>query len=168
LAVYFWSIVDALIPLALVLALAETLEKAGFLGGALVAGLYGYARATTSNEQLRARSTFGAHDRASPLPRTKRRRSIRFSDLLAANVLTPESRLFAERQGTRYEAIVTADGMLELPGLGEARSPSAAAGLVRGRRTNGWEFWKVQTATGVVHLSALRDELLKQSLKARR
>ena len=32
---------------------------------------------------------------------------------------------------------------------------------MRGHRVNGWNFWMVQTNTGVVRLSALRDELVK-------
>ena len=166
LAVYFRSIVDAFMPIALVVLLGGLLKDVGILGGLLVAGLYGYARALTSNEQLIARSTVSEHSETMSLARSKRRRAIRLKDLLAADMLAPESRLFAERGGSRYEAMVKADGVLELPDLGEAQSPSAAAELVRGRRTNGWEFWKVQTATGVVRLSALRDEFLKQTLKA--
>jgi hypothetical protein len=162
LGLYFWSVVDVLIPVAIALLLLTVIGPAGVLGGALVAALYGYARAATANDRLAARdaiSTAGVDLTKASVGR--RRRDIRLSDLVQAQVLTPDSRLFAERGSNRYEATVKGDGTLELPGLGHASSPSAAAELVRGRRTNGWIFWKVQTNTGVVPLSALRDELFR-------
>jgi hypothetical protein len=162
LGLYFWSIVDVLIPVAIALLLLKVVGPAGILGGALVAALYGYARAATSNDRLAARdavSTAGVDPAKAPSAR--RRRSVGLCDLVEAHVLTPESRLFAERGSNRYEATVKSDGTLEVPGLGNAASPSAAAGLARGRRTNGWIFWKVQTNKGVVPLSALRDELFR-------
>lgn len=56
---YFWSFIDALIPLAIVLALTFAVDQlaavdaiVGLLTGAIVAALYGYLRASDSNRRL--------------------------------------------------------------------------------------------------------------------
>lgn len=55
LGLYFLSFIDALVPLAILLVLAvagkaAALEPFSLIGGALIAALYGYWRATTSNQ----------------------------------------------------------------------------------------------------------------------
>jgi hypothetical protein len=166
LAIFFWSIVDLFIPLAIVVILGAVIGAYGVIGGAIVAALYGYARAATSNERLAAQSAIASAEVEPDKLPSGDRRSIHLSDLIEAKVLVPDTRLFAERGAHRYEATVTSNGELELPSHGLASSPSGAAQLASGRRTNGWNFWKVQTNTGVVSLSALRNELIKMRTAA--
>jgi hypothetical protein len=49
LAFYFWSFIDLLFPVTVVVCLAVLLKGGGWLIGALLAGTYGYFRAQTSN-----------------------------------------------------------------------------------------------------------------------
>jgi hypothetical protein len=58
LGIYFRSFIDFLVPLGIVVALvamsssiAAGLASLGWLGGAVIAGLYGYYRARQSNER---------------------------------------------------------------------------------------------------------------------
>ena len=159
LGIYFRSVLDALMPIAIVILLASVVGPAGALGGALVAALYGYFRAASSNEVLGAQEHLGETPK---LPERVRAGKIDLDDLIEAQVLTPGSRVFAEHAGRRYEAKVVGNGKLAVEGLGSATSPSGAAELVRGRRTNGWNYWKIQTTTGVVRLASLRDELSRR------
>jgi hypothetical protein len=57
LAFYFWSFIDLLFPVTVVVCLAVVLKGAGWLVGALLAGTYGYFRAQTSNATRAAAST---------------------------------------------------------------------------------------------------------------
>jgi len=60
LGLYFLSFVDALIPLGIAIAITVVADVAkldvtfGFLAGGIIASLYGYFRAETSNAQLSA------------------------------------------------------------------------------------------------------------------
>ena len=54
LGIYLWSVVDDFIPIAIVIILWKLIGGAGILGAAVVAGLYGFARVTSSNERLAA------------------------------------------------------------------------------------------------------------------
>jgi hypothetical protein len=56
LSIYFRSLIDLVVPVAIAIAAALMLGDAGVLGGAIVAGLYGFARAQTSNERQEART----------------------------------------------------------------------------------------------------------------
>lgn len=49
LSLYFRSFVDLVLPVAIAITAALMLGDAGVLGGAIVAGLYGFARAHDSN-----------------------------------------------------------------------------------------------------------------------
>jgi hypothetical protein len=52
LAVYFRSVVDFAVPVAVAVAATLWLGDFGVLGGAVLAGIYGFARSTNSNERL--------------------------------------------------------------------------------------------------------------------
>jgi hypothetical protein len=52
LGLYFVSIVDFVIPIGLAIVGTVILGPIGYLGGAIVAGLWGFFRATDSNERL--------------------------------------------------------------------------------------------------------------------
>ena len=54
LALYFWSFVDFVIPVAIAIACTLVFGDAGILGGAVIAGLYGYFRVLNSNARLEA------------------------------------------------------------------------------------------------------------------
>ena len=57
LGLYFWSFIDALVPLILailMIVLFAWFAPLGVLGGALVAAVYGYMRAVNSNARLRS------------------------------------------------------------------------------------------------------------------
>ncbi len=62
LGLYFWSFVDFLVPLVIVIALtlsfgATKVAAIGWLGGAVIAGGWGFLRAQNSNTRLQATST---------------------------------------------------------------------------------------------------------------
>jgi hypothetical protein len=52
LAIYFRSVVDFLIPIAIFTALALLFKEPGVLGALAIAGLWGYFRAVNSHERL--------------------------------------------------------------------------------------------------------------------
>lgn len=52
LGIYFRSVLDALVPIAIALILAFVIGDVGFWGGVVLAGLYGYMRSLESNERL--------------------------------------------------------------------------------------------------------------------
>jgi TM2 domain-containing membrane protein YozV len=52
LGIYFMCAVDFLIPLFIVIMLSIVIPGIGFLGGAVIAGLWGYFRAENSNGKL--------------------------------------------------------------------------------------------------------------------
>jgi hypothetical protein len=54
LALYFWSFVDLVIPVGIAIACTLLFGDAGLLGGAIIAGLYGYFRTIDSNSRLEA------------------------------------------------------------------------------------------------------------------
>ena len=63
LAVYFRTVVDLVIPVAIVLFAAVSITALGALGwvaGAIVAAVYGYLRAVTSNEKRASLQPVGA------------------------------------------------------------------------------------------------------------
>jgi hypothetical protein len=52
LGIYFASFIDFIIPLLIIIGLFSVLQYYGWLGGALVAAVWGYFRAVNSNEKL--------------------------------------------------------------------------------------------------------------------
>ncbi|MET1088883.1 MAG: hypothetical protein ABWY04_17480 [Arthrobacter sp.] len=54
LGIYFVSVVDALVPVAIAIFLTLALGDIGFWGGVIVAGIYGFVRSVESNERLLA------------------------------------------------------------------------------------------------------------------
>jgi hypothetical protein len=167
LGVYFLSLVDVIIPVATVIVLAKVVGPAGVLGGAIVAALYGYARALSSNQRIAAQSAVAAAPFEPERLTAGPRRGVSLKDLIDAGVLLPGARLTRSRDGAHYEATVNADGTLELPGNRRASSLSAAAELARGRRANGWTFWTVETQSGPATLSALRDQAMRERARGR-
>ena len=56
LGIYFKSFIDFLMPIGVVALAFVAFNEIGAIGGAAVAGLYGYFRATTSNNKLESNS----------------------------------------------------------------------------------------------------------------
>lgn len=52
LAIYFWSIIDLLFPVVVVIVLSIALKGGGWLIGAIFASFYGWFRARSSNESI--------------------------------------------------------------------------------------------------------------------
>jgi hypothetical protein len=52
LGIYFWSIVDFVIPIGISILALVALGNIGFWGGVVVAGLWGFFRAVNSNARL--------------------------------------------------------------------------------------------------------------------
>jgi Restriction Enzyme Adenine Methylase Associated len=95
------------------------------------------------------------------MSRKRHEHPISFSDLMQAGIVTPGTRVHANHHGRRYEATVTRQGLLKLPGVREALSLSGAAKQITRRETNGWAFWLVAQADGSARsLRRLREELL--------
>ena len=96
-----------------------------------------------------------------PTPRTRGRRTptrytTTMSDLLAAGLLQPDTRLVSTYASAAADATVNEDGTITWDGRTYA-TPSAAGCAVRdGRATNGWAFWAIETPTGKVTLATLR------------
>lgn len=52
LGIYFRNVLDSLVPLAVAVILGVVVGDVGFLGGVILAGVYGYMRSVESNERL--------------------------------------------------------------------------------------------------------------------
>lgn len=52
LGIYFASFIDFIIPIMIAIGMLTVLSQVGWLGGAIVAALWGYFRAVSSNEKL--------------------------------------------------------------------------------------------------------------------
>lgn len=59
LGIYFRSVLDFLVPVAIALILAVVIGDVGFWGGVVLAAIYGYMRSLESNERL-------AHPKSAP------------------------------------------------------------------------------------------------------
>jgi len=86
----------------------------------------------------------------------------RLSDLIDANLLEPDTKLFAEYRGTTYEATVQAEGTILFEGT-SYKTPSAAGGAVTAKHgihaPNGWDFWNLKDSEGAIRpLGSLRDK----------
>jgi hypothetical protein len=57
LGIYFRSVLDFMVPVGIVIVLALVLGDVGFIGGALVAGFWGYFRSDESNARMGAAPT---------------------------------------------------------------------------------------------------------------
>ncbi len=52
LGIYFASLIDFIIPILITIGLYAVLSQFGVIGGALIAAVWGYFRAVSSNEKL--------------------------------------------------------------------------------------------------------------------
>lgn len=95
-----------------------------------------------------------SHDGAVIDPQAKAQDWVEIRHLVTAGLLPTGTRLTA-RTGTwgHREAIVRADGLLELDGR-IFESPSGAAGHLRGGTTNGWYFWRLSDGRKLVDVRA--------------
>ena len=112
--------------------------------------------------QMKAKAGGGAK----PVSKTEDRGSrVTLSDLLSAQTLSAPLRLHRKYKGVLYEAVLRADGMIELDGV-MYENPSKAGSALRSRlagrqmNTNGWKFWRYTGSDGSVRtLSDARDDL---------
>mgnify|MGYP000120468488 CR=1 FL=1 len=92
----------------------------------------------------------------SPTPRSKRYHGITVAQLIETGVLYPGTTLTSTNGAWPASAAVTMTG--EIVYAGEVYlSPSGAAEAAKDGPANGWEFWAVETDTGKVPLSVLRE-----------
>ncbi len=89
-------------------------------------------------------------------PRTKRYHGIKLPQLIESGVLMPGAKLISTNGAWPASATVTASAEIEYSGTCYA-SPSTAAASVKDGAANGWDFWAVETDSGKVPLSVLRE-----------
>ena len=90
----------------------------------------------------------------------------RLADLLAARLIEPETVLFTEYKGSRYEATIQPDGTVSFEGA-TYKTPSAAGGAVTAKHgihpPNGWNFWQLMDSEG----NATALETIRQAYQAK-
>ncbi len=91
----------------------------------------------------------------------------KLKDLLAAELIQPETTIFVEYKGTRYEAAVQANGTVLFEGKAYS-SPSAAGGAVTAKHgvhaPNGWVFWNFTDSDGSSKpLESIRQQFCDQN-----
>lgn len=88
--------------------------------------------------------------------RTKQHYGIKLPQRIETGVLQPGARLVSTNGAWPASATVTTAAEIEYAGATYV-SPSSAAGAVKDGAANGWDFWAVETNSGKVALSVLRE-----------
>lgn len=88
-------------------------------------------------------------------------RRVTLADLVAAGIIAVGTTVYGLHRGTRYEATVTDEGLLQVPGA-PAAAPSGAQEHAMGQAKNGWRWWRVEHDGREVWLDELREELLRR------
>ena len=96
----------------------------------------------------------------STLTISRRQYSVRITNLLDAELLTPGTVVINPTDDV--QATIHADGSFEIDGT-VYDSPSGASDAAHGGGTNGWVYWFADTADGLRNLASLREEYLAAS-----
>lgn len=92
--------------------------------------------------------------------RSSRFHGITLTDLIAAGLLAPGTRLVSVNSVWPASSVVDGSGAIEMDG-NTYPTPSAAGSAVKsGNPVNGWDFWAVEQASGKTTLATLRARLV--------
>jgi hypothetical protein len=104
----------------------------------------------------------GPHEKSkttAPTAATKKKQHwATIKHLIDAGLLTPGTELVSTNGVWPATAVVTGDGHVEYDGTPYAHPSSASKRVANGISSNGWDFWAIKTQSGLIKLSALRDE----------
>jgi hypothetical protein len=97
-----------------------------------------------------------------PTTRTPTHHGVTVQDLMAAGLLSAGDQLTSTNGAWPAQAHIDDTGNVVHQGTVHFK-PSGAASAVKGGAANGWDFWAVETPTGLVRLSTLRARHLKKT-----
>ena len=82
-----------------------------------------------------------------------------FGTIIEAGLIAPGETLRDARQ--RYQAIVRVDGTIEAEGFDAGSIHKVGAAVQNQEACNGWTFWHIATAEGLMPINALRENFRK-------